>query len=559
MRIEGLKNWFLGLLLVSGATTFAQTGDEITTAINKEDYAKAKSLCSQWMAKDPKSGDPYYYLGEIYYENEKTDSAAIMYGKGLTVNEDSWLCLIGQAKGLMDQKKDADAQKLIDKVIRKTRDKNAFAHYQIARAYLNSANANPDKAIERLTRSLEIDSKVSSYYTLMGDAFVAKKEPGKAVSQYEFASDKNKKDPDNYVKRARIWKNGKVWNEAEKSLNECLAIDANYAPAIKELTEVYSRGGQRSKVIPLLKRYNELVGNDQDSRMRYIRYLCGYAEDFETAITEADKFIAQNPKNIEPYRWLAWANAKLGLKAKEEKADSAKIANYFKKGISNSQKFLAEHGEKKLYSSDYDNYITSAVETKDFATVEKIYPELLKMDSTRTEFFDKIARYYYDTKNYDKAVPAYKAKMEKLKKETATDYSFIGLSYKAQKNYPEADKAFAKAAELNPKYIYAFAQRALIEELQDPDFAKGLAKPHYEKIVELGAAEADKNKKDLIKAYNYLGIYAVKLGNDNAGSLAYFQKTLAIDPANATALDAVGKLQGASAPVPPTPIIAPKN
>ncbi len=557
MRIESLKNWIVALTLVSSNLVFAQTGDEIATAINKEDYAKAKSLANQWIAKDPKTADPYFYLGEVYYENEKSDSAAMMYNKGLVLDDGNWLCMTGQAKIAFDQNRAADAQKLVDRVIKKTRDKNAFAHYQLGRMYLNGVNSNPDKAIERLTRSLELDSKVSNYYTLMGDAYYAKKEYGKAVSQYEFATDKNKKDPENYVKRARIWKNGKVYNEAETALNACLAIDANYAPAIKELTEVYARGGQRAKVIPLLKRYNELVGNDLESRMRYIRYLCGYAEDFETAIAESNTFLAKNPNYIEVYRWLAWANTKLGLKAKEDKADAAKITEYFTKGVEYSKTFLDKKGDKKVYGSDFENYMVSSFELKDIETAEKFYPELLKLDSTRTEFYDKIARAYYDAKNYDKAIPAYRTKMAKIGKETATDYSFVGLGYKAQKNYMESDKAFAKAAELNPKYIYAYSQRANMAELQDPELTQGLAKPHYEKIVEVAGADVAKNKADLTKAYKYLGYYFLKLGNDNVASLANFQKAAELDPADANVANAIATLQGAAAPV--SPEVTPKN
>ena len=556
MKLNVFKNCLVLTFVASTAITYAQTAEEVSAAIRKEDYATAKNLCKQWMTKDPKSGDPYFFLGEIQYENGKADSASMSYTQGLTVNEDSWLCMTGQIKLLTDRKKDLEATKLAEKVIRKTRNKNAFAFYQVARAYLESANSNPDKAIENLTRSLEIDSKVSSYYTLMGDAYLVKKESGKAVSNYEFASDKNKKDPDNYVKRARIWKNAKIWEEAEKALNACLAIDANYAPAIKELSEVYARSNQRAKVIPLLKRYNELVGTDYDARMRYVRYLCTYADESETALTEIAKLQKMKPEDAESYRWLAWVNTKAGVKAKTDKAEAAITADFFKKGAENSQLFFDKKGDRKLYFSDFENHLTSLVELKDYTTAEKVLTNFVAFDSTKTEFYDKIAKCYYDDKNYEKAATAFENKIAKAKGGTQ-DYAYLGICQMNLKNYPKADAAFAKAGELNDKYVYAFAQRAKIAELQDPELNTGGAKVHHEKVIAVALPDAAKNKKDLVTSYKYLGYYYVKLGNDNAMSLANFQKAAELDPTNAEVLDNISKLGGAvSTQIAP---VTPKN
>jgi tetratricopeptide (TPR) repeat protein len=545
MRITDLKFLMVAFVMFFATLAIAQTGEEITNAIKREDYTNAEALCKQWMTKDPKSSEPYFYLGEMYYEQDKSALASEQYTKGLTINEDSWLCMIGQAKLLLDAKRDADAQKMFDKVLRKTRSKNAFAYSQIGKAYITCTNPNGDKAIENLTRSLEIDSKVSTYYTLMGDAYLVKGENGKAVSQYEFASDKNKKDPENYVKRGRLWKNGKGYVEAEKALNECLAIDPNYAPAIKELSEVYAKSGQRAKVIPLLKKYNELVGNDYDARMRYVRYLCTFADDFENANAEILKLQEKKPDDAESFRWLAWINTKMGLKAKDDKADAAKIAEYFKKGMDFSKMFLDKKGTRKVYLSDFDNYMTSALENKDFATAEAVLPMILKLDSTKTESYDKIAKGYYDAKIYDKAITAYETKMAKGKP-SAVDYSYVGLANLNLKKYTEADAAFGKAADLNPKYLYAYAQRAKIaESYLDRELNTGAAKPFHEKIIEFGAADAVKNKKELFNAYKYLGYYNVKLASDNPAALMYFKKAAEFEAADESVNKAITDLQAA--------------
>ena len=105
MKLNVFKNCLVLTFVASTAITYAQTAEEVSAAIRKEDYATAKNLCKQWMVKDPKSGDPYFFLGEIQYENGKADSASMAYTQGLTVNEDSWLCMTGQIKLLTDRKK----------------------------------------------------------------------------------------------------------------------------------------------------------------------------------------------------------------------------------------------------------------------------------------------------------------------------------------------------------------------------------------------------------------------------------------------------------------------
>ena len=69
---------------------------------------------------------------------------------------------------------------------------------------------------------------------------------------------------------------------------------------------------------------------------------------------------------------------------------------------------------------------------------------------------------------------------------------------------------------------------------KDPEAKEGLAKPHYEKYIELSkeaGAEPDKFKQGLVEAYGYLGVYAFQKG-DKAGALGYFQQVLTLDPEN---------------------------
>ena len=70
-----------------------------------------------------------------------------------------------------------------------------------------------------------------------------------------------------------------------------------------------------------------------------------------------------------------------------------------------------------------------------------------------------------------------------------------------------------------------------------------MAKPHYEKLIELLNAKQQKEEKDnarLVEAYRYLGYYYL-LKDDKNNSNIYWNKILEIDPNNETAKQALGK------------------
>ncbi len=547
MTTMNLKNGIAMLFLGLGVAANAQTADEISTAIEREDYAGARKMCQQLIAKDPKSSEGYFFMGETYYENEKADSAQVYYTKGLAMNDNAALCLIGQGKLLLDQNKIAEAQKNFEKAAKWTRNKNANILYQNGKAYLDAGfgkaykenkSAYTAQAIEWIDKAIAINPKDGNFFSLLGDAYFFKKDAGNALNKYESATEKNKKDLKNYVKRARINKSAKIFKDAEAILNECLALDANYAPALKELTEVYVSSGQYTKVAPILQKYTALAGKDIDSRERLVRYLCYYAKDYKGAIAEANNILAVSPTSTTMYRWLAWAHTSIA-KADEKAATAAED---FKKGAEFSKLFLDKKGETKTTLSDYDNYMYCAFKLKDIETASKLSTEVLALDSTRTDVYESIAKAYYDGGQYEKAIAAFDTKVAKTKA-TTTDYFYQGNANMALKKFPEAEVCFGKLAELSPTYLFAWAQRAKIAEIGDPELKLGTAKPFHEKALELAKADEVKNKAQLIKSNYYLGAYNAFLANDYPKALEFFKEVVRLDPTNTDAQAAMTDLQ----------------
>ena len=69
----------------------------------------------------------------------------------------------------------------------------------------------------------------------------------------------------------------------------------------------------------------------------------------------------------------------------------------------------------------------------------------------------------------------------------------------------------------------------------DPDGIQFLSKPFYEKYIECASVDREKNKKNLIEAYKYIGYYYVKQ-NDKANAKIYFEQVTSLDPTDQEAV-----------------------
>ena len=102
----------------------------------------------------------------------------------------------------------------------------------------------------------------------------------------------------------------------------------------------------------------------------------------------------------------------------------------------------------------------------------------------------------------------------------------------------KADVAMDTVITSNPTYQEAYLYKARINNTIDKD---DVAVTAYQKYVEVvttkGAEELEKNKTKIIESYN--NIAAIYANTDKVKALEYFNKTLALDPANKYALDSM--------------------
>ena len=109
-------------------------------------------------------------------------------------------------------------------------------------------------------------------------------------------------------------------------------------------------------------------------------------------------------------------------------------------------------------------------------------------------------------------------------------------------HYQNAEKAFVKVTEINPAAAIGWLWAGKSAGFQDPspdsiavrpELANeyGKARGYYEKYVELAEVDKEKNKKDLLKVYQYLAyVYFVKVEADKFNPIMEKWQALETDP-----------------------------
>lgn len=497
--------------------------------LQNENFAAALNTFTAIAKSDPKNGTIYYYIGEVSYQTEDFTAAAQAYQKGLSINSQCAECKVGLGKLKLDQDQTAEAEEFFESATRLDK-KNPEIFAMIGSAYLYNKKPNGNKAIQYLSTARDMNPKVASYWARLGDAYRLVGNNGEAMTSFQTAVEKDPANTAAYISMARIWTQAKQDSLAIPLLLKAIELSPEDALPYKALIEVYIQTGQYAKVTPLLEKYVSLTGDDVDAKVRLVKFLTFQAKDYDRAIMEGEKLLQSNPEQYTIHRWLAWAYG--------EKGD-------YPNSLKQSEKLFEEIGKKEgraSFPSDYDYWANAAFNLDSVDQAAHIYRKYLELDSSRTpEIYGKLAKAYFDKKNYDQAVAYYLRKGELVPLNVGENY-YLGLAYYYVDKNQEADSVFTKVLEVTPDHASSWLMKARVGyELDTAETKLYLSKvplENYIRVAEVDTVNAARNMKNLIEAYKYLGVYWVQQDDYKQG-LAYFEKVLALDPEDAEAIENV--------------------
>ena len=539
--------YFLGSLLsfMISISAFAQNNIGVDY-LSLGELKLAKEYFTKNLGQN--KADSHYYLGEIAFKEGNMAEARSNYQQGLSANPESALCAIGLAK--LDLKTNTKAAEDQLKDILKKNKKDVVVILAIAQAYLD--NGMKEKAMERLQDARKADKKSPLIYIFEGDMMAAENKPGDAAMQYDQAVNFDESNVLARLKAARVYEYINR-NTAIDMLKKVVEINPEYRIAYKELGELYRRDGFYPEAIEVYKEYFKGADYTVEDMTRYASALY-FTQKYDEAQKMIGDGLAKDPENFVLYRLKMYTD---------------NDTKNYEGAVNAGSKFFSiplnpNDTTRKYLIQDFLSYANALSEIGKKTEAVEQYKKAIALDPSKIDENKKVASILAGERMYVDAAD-FLAKYIELAGEVATaqDYFQLGRYYYFGGANAEIDtlnmtkdEAKAKAYDLYNKAINTYGivqervpdshlgvyQQALASYRMDPDSEKGLAKPYYEKTVEVILAKPeqdDNDKKVLVEAYSYLSYYYYlqydksKKAEDKANVKSYAEKVLQIDPENA--------------------------
>lgn len=419
----------------------------------------------------------------------------------------------------------------------KANKKNAEALVGLGRAYLDikdtvNAKKYADEAIKR-------DKKYGPGYILMGDIEAVKDNGGAAANWYDNAIYFDPKNPEGYRKYAQAMSHVSP-TEATAKLEKLKQERPDYPVDIIQ-AQIWDRAGNINKA---LEYYNKVDKSKMEDRDLVSYSLNNFLKgDFEKSL-EISQYGNQKFPRHPALNRISFFNL-TNLKRYPEALDYA-------------DRLFNKSDSTKITPSDYLYYGHAHLGNKNYDEAINMFNKSMQgedvTEDDRVDAMKNIATAYQEKGDFDNAVAAYDKYLKSLKQITAFDMGNLASMYmnRAEKlsgdeqksMLMKADGIYSDIADKFPSVAdFATLQRAHIGFQLDPETKTGAAKPHYEKLISIINAKAQKDERDnarLIESYRYMGYYYL-LKNDTANANSYWNRILEIDPNNETAKQALGK------------------
>jgi tetratricopeptide (TPR) repeat protein len=167
---------------------------------------------------------------------------------------------------------------------------------------------------------------------------------------------------------------------------------------------------------------------------------------------------------------------------------------------------------------------------KEIDRIFKEYDKLLVMKPGDRAIVSEMASNYNFFRRYDGVAIALTKLLDPAADNTE-DLMRIGRAYYNAEKYKTADSVFASIIAKSPDYVPAYLWTANTYSKMDPDFKMGLAKPKFEKLIEVAQKDSVKNAKDMMDGFGYLSYYHMM--NNNFGKAKdYYNRMINLDPNN---------------------------
>ena len=552
-------------------TSIAQVNSKLGISyLDDLQFHKARNFFLGQIKATPVDARSFCYLGDAYLGLQLPDSAQIMYEKALKLDPKSPFAFVGFGKLALLKGDRMGKLESFEKALKMDK-KNPEICNEIARACIALSKIDTVTFENYLRQGFVLDPKYAALHITFGDYEAMERRLGSAVNAYQRALFFDPSSIVAYRKLGVFQTISRSYHDAITAFNKCIALNSDQILVYKNLGDLYYLLGRYPEAEKNYQLYMGKAEVSVDDKERYA-FILFFNKKYTEAAKLLEEVMAQNSDESVLLRIRGYIACETG--------DT-------RKGLEFMEKFFKLHDPKKNIASDYGYYgRLLQMSGKDTLAILN-FKKALVLDSTKTELYEALAKLYSTNKMHNEAVASYK-KMIAFGADSVNswfqigkEYYFEGDNYRAmfdslsnlQKgkvqsansirvnelkrlNFQKADSAFTKVTVLNPLYAGGFIWKGRINSLLDTESTTDSAKEAYEKALTLlEAGDAAKNRKSIIECYRYLGSYyflnserLTKTDNQQsealkAKSVDSFTEILALDPADAQALEVIRQLK----------------
>ncbi|MFM2265239.1 MAG: hypothetical protein RLZ77_659 [Bacteroidota bacterium] len=535
----------------------AQDIDQASKAIDAEKFDEAKTILKSVLKLKPGNGKAMFLLGNVYINQNQEDSARVTFDKGLLAPEMARFNYIGLGQLDLNYNNLAAAQANFSMATKDLKRKDFEEWVYVARAYMNADRPDYNEALKALTKAKEINSSDPSTLLALGDAYYGLKNQNDAYKSYRDAF-----NADGSLIRAKVQlgvllKGAKAYTEAVKAYDDVLLTNPNYGPVYRELAETYYFWAKNEpknynayirKALTYYENYMKLTDYSLASRMRHADFLI-LAKDYKALEIEANAMKALDKVNPRILRYLGYSAFENGNTELAQKSIQDFLANPNNKNIPRDFVYLGFINLKLSYNTTTKT-IDKALFDSGVANIKKA----IGLDINMTNDLSEVGKKFYEQKLFKQAAAIYEIAITNPdSKNYLLDNFYLGnsLYYENTRKDVEnpdpidlqkADAAFGRVIDASPTTQDAYIFRARTNRLlENEELIIKYYEDYIRVVTEKGAEEVTKNKTKFIESYN--NIAASYANTDKAKAIEYFNKTLALDPANAYAAQSIESLK----------------
>ena len=549
------------MLLSLSTGAFAQQLEDARRAIDAEQYSAAKSLLRTLLKTQPKDGDVYYSLGEVYLKTDYIDSAKSVFAQGIRAARKNPLNYAGIGLADLQAGSPAAAKINFDKAVTVGPKRKYSAHLVIGHAFTYAAKPDFSAALGYLKRADELDkgNKDAQVFLGMGNLYAEQAKYQEALGYYTTALQLDSTLLRAKVQIARMYFKAGMRAKADSTLKSVLADNSCYGPAYRLLSELYLKAYLMDKkntaaaanAISNYNLYLNVTDRSFDSRLKYaeLLYAVGDYRNLEKELQSLSPVPANNRKAITVTRLSGYASYENG---------NYPVAQQFLNGM-----FSSLSDEQQATADDYVylSLTQQKLQLGDAALTSAT--KAITIDSTKTAAMEEIAKNYYNERNWIKAIETYNLLKQLggrpanigelgLYHGTALYFRYVE-SYNRQERpsaglLTQANVIFDQALRASPELITAHLWRARTLSLMEDQYnPQGAMVPEYQAYIDAversNLAQTAATKRNLVEASNSIAAFAYAKG-DQEKARVYWNKVLTLESQDPAALAGIKSLAG---------------